>query len=132
MPGVKPPLHYSYRAKEDIIQGLALREYYSSIEVFSEIMAYHEKTGNYPRNLVIEFISHVINLSLQMSAFEKKFLDDIISLKNKPTQMAKFFESYELFKRIQSKMKQKGFLKVSGSFRMSNKAKGEGMALGFA
>jgi len=131
MGGMKPPLYYSYQAKEDIIQTLALREYYSSISVFAEIMVFHEKTGNYPKNLVIEYMGHVIHLAAQMAAFEKKFIDRIIELKNEKTQFEMFNVAYKLFKDIQSKMKEKGFLKVSGSFRMSTTAKGEAMALGY-
>ena len=131
MGGMKPPLHYSFQAKEDIILTIALREYYSSISVFAEIMTFHEKTKQYPKNLVIEYMGHVIHLALQMSAWEKKFIDKIIELKNEKTQFEMFNKAYELFKVIQSKMKEKGFLKVSGSFRMTTQAKGEAMALGY-
>lgn len=131
MAGVKPPLHYKYQAKEEIIQTQALREYYTSISVFSEIMTFHEKTKNYPKNLVIEYMGHVIHLALQMSAFDKTFIERIIKLKNEKTQFDKFNCTYTLFKDIQSIMKLKGFLKISGSFRMTAEAKGEAMALGY-
>jgi len=131
MVGIKPPLHYTYNGNENIIQGIALREYYSAIDVFSEIMSYHEKTKNYPKNLVIQYMAHVIHLATQMAAFEKNFIQDVIDMKNQQTQMQMFSASYALFKKIQCVMKKKGFLKVSGSFRMTNQNKGEAMALGF-
>lgn len=126
----RPPINYQVKSKEEVILAYILREYYAGIGSLSECFNYYKKTGKYPIQEVIDFISHTTHLATQLQIYNSKFAKKVIEILETKNMKESFNKSYSLFKNIQELMKTKGLLKVSGGFRVNDKNKAESIALG--
>lgn len=126
----RPPIRYQVQSKEEVLLAYILREYYAAIGSLSETFNYYKKTGKYPIQEVRDFISHTTHLATQMQIYQKKYATKVIEILQTEEMKGAFNKSYSLFGKIQTLMQKKGFLRVSGGFKVNDSNKAKSIALG--